>query len=70
MKKEKTIEQLVIKGDYNTVYLKQFMSIHDTALDTFWKRLVWLITGRLGTYMQDPDGSLKIVTHKGKNNEN
>jgi hypothetical protein len=50
---ETTDKTIVIGGDHNTVYVDQIIKMDGVNLDTFWKRLKWLLTGRTAYTIQD-----------------
>lgn len=60
--KRKNMYQLVIEGDYNKISMKQVLEVDGFALDTFWKRLKWLLTGKVGTYMNDHGKTKTIIS--------
>ncbi|MBU1349287.1 hypothetical protein KJ781_04440 [Patescibacteria group bacterium] len=59
----KTIKDLTVSGDYNTIKLKQVLSIDSFDLDTFWKRLRWLFTGRVGTFIDHKGETKRIISN-------
>ena len=50
---------VIIAGDRNRIHIRQNATFDQMELDTFWKRLRWLLTGRV-----------KILIRKEKDYEN
>ena len=44
----KDVKQLVIEGNNNTIHCYTRFELNQLALDTFWKRLKWLLFGKIG----------------------
>lgn len=61
---EHTTKKVEINGNHTTVKLKQILELDHFALETFWDRLKWLFTGKVGTYIDDNGKIVKITNNK------